>query len=180
MLVTMVGPHAIGKTTALRRWSVRYPELVAISADLGAVYRGGEEQHREKGWAGTIQEKEALVRDYTRRDCITLVESARTTTLHYIEPGSPVILVLCESAVLERVMRQRCAAKNKKYREEYWTQVKLSYESSRRYTNFVSAKHLAHEEFWVNDQERDWPAVDRHFAKLYRQLHNNRVRVARA
>ena len=81
----------------------------------------------------------------------------------------------CDWQVMEAHMRRRCASRNKRFRDDVYTERVLKYESSKRYHNFV-AQYLKdpkqYQFLTVNDQERDWPVVDEAFAKVYRMLHN--------
>lgn len=172
MIISVFGPNAIGKTTAARRWAAKYPGLLrCISADLCLVMENGEER-REQGWNKTIEEKRALVGKYRQLSQVTIVETARTS--RWVEPEDFVVALTCPWELHQKHMMARCAAKNKKFRAEYWTQAKLDYECSRRYTNFVAQyvhpskyKHLA-----IADQARDWPKVDAFIYQLFRRFHN--------
>jgi hypothetical protein len=71
-------------------------------------------------------------------------------------------------------MKARCEAKGKRYRDDYWTKLKLQYESGRRYLNYAK-KSLAGYDikfFEIKDQASDWPEVDEYFGTLFRKLNN--------
>lgn len=219
-IIHLVGPNAIGKTTAVRRWAARYNTMVPVSLDLlrkegydtaaeksarcqewregkqvvvvesarttqlltvvscdseskGTVHQG-EQRIEGFNWKGTQEEKERHVAEVRQRFPLSVCESARTTTTRYATPSDPVIIVTCPGPVLGKHLRARCEAKGKQFREDYWDQWKLEYESTRRYLNFA-AKNLMKEQvrhFVIEDQARDWQAVDAYFGVLYRRLHN--------
>lgn len=226
-IIHLIGPNAIGKTTAVRRWAGRYANLTTASLDLlrkeapdgpakrqyletkagdavvvaesvyssqvlrvvscdqggaGARLEGGE-WVADPDWKGDQAEKERKVLALRRSAPIALVESARTTTTTvFALPDEPVIVVICPGAKLRDHLKARCEAKGKKFRDDYWTEWKCDYEAQRRYLNFA-AKNLRPEQyrvFTIEDQARDWPAVDDYFGTLYRRLHNDLVRRRRA
>jgi hypothetical protein len=173
-IIAMCGPHAIGKTTAVRRWVERYRGLVAALADL-QLEISQEEETRVRGWKGTVEEKAALVKECRERRCVTVVESVRTTALNFLLPGEPIILVLCSGETMGRVLRERCARKGKTFNSGYWTKDKLEYESHHRYTNLVGKLGLEAQQFFIENQSRDWPAVDEYFGSLFRRMNNQLV-----
>lgn len=175
--ITLVGPNAIGKTTAVRRWVARYSKLVAISADLQLVFRDGEET-RQKGWSGTAEQKQQLVDEYQSLQRVVVVESARTDILRFSRNNGFLLLVTCSAESHRQHLIQRCTAKEKKFRDDYWTLGKCAYESQRRYVNSAKENFDSNRThmFTVNDQERDWPVVDEYFGQLFRRLHNQIVR----
>lgn len=176
-VIGMVGPHAIGKTTAARRWAARYTKLVVAIADQ-QWEESASGKERVKAWKGTAEEKEALVADRRARPVVTLVESVWTTACRFFTPEEPIIIVTCDWRVMERVFRERVKRLGKTFKEDYWTPRKMGYESAVRYLNFAqknwSPQQYRH--FNIEDQARDWPAVDAHFGALYRRLNNQTLR----
>jgi hypothetical protein len=143
------------------------------SSGKGVVIKGGEEVEGYN-WKGSLEEKESCVDRIRKVSPIVLVESARTTTVSLALPEEPVIVVVCPGEVLGKHLRARCEKKGKKFREDYWDEWKLSYESSRRYINFAS-KNLRPEQykvFQIEDQARDWLVVDAYFGSIYRKMNN--------
>lgn len=69
-VIHLIGPNAIGKTTAVRRWGMRYQQPRPISFDL----------LRKPGY-NTLEEKVERCLEYRAAEEITVVESARTTQL---------------------------------------------------------------------------------------------------
>lgn len=221
-IIHLVGPNAVGKTTAVVRWRKRYSklsivsldllrkvgydtkaekqerckewkeldqvvvvesarttQLVTVSCDTGGdgVVLQGETRINIQGWKGSLEEKRLAV-EKVRQYPLVVCESARTTTVNYALSDEPVIIVICSWQVLGKHLRARCEAKGKKFRDDYWDQKKLDYEASKRYLNFAT-KNLPTSQykiFTIEDQARDWPAVDEYFGKLYRELHNDLVR----
>lgn len=175
-LISVFGPNAIGKTTAVKRWRKRYKSMCTfIDADLNLVMEG-EAEWREKGWSGTIEEKRALVTKYRALPKVTVVVTARTAT--WIQPGDYVLILSCDWKTHEKHIRARCDAKGKRFRDDFWTEKVLRGESSRRYINFgakyVDEGHLVHKV--IEDQARDWPVVDEAFYRLFRKVHNEMIR----
>jgi hypothetical protein len=175
-VISLNGPHAIGKTTAVKRWIDRYPGLVAVIADNQWEVRGGV-YTRVREWKGDIGDKGRLVRASQLEPVVTLVDSVRTTVVNFLGPKDFAIFVTCSGPTMGRVLRERCVRNNKKFAEAYWDDRKLSYEGETRYRN-AAAKYLQPHQyrfFTVEDQEQDWPAVDDYFHTLYRRLHNELV-----
>lgn len=48
-VITMIGPHAVGKTTAARRYAKRYSGLRVAVADNQLEIRGGQKCASERG-----------------------------------------------------------------------------------------------------------------------------------
>ncbi len=107
---------------------------------------------------------------------VTLVESARTTHLEFVSRESPTIVVTCSAALYEKHMRARCEKKGKRFRDDYWNAYKLEYECHRRYINYCEKSGIKAAYFLIEDQARDWPAVDEYFSTVFRRLHNARVK----
>ncbi len=174
-LISLVGPHAIGKTTAIQRWAKRYHKLTAISCDLGLVYNFHNKQ-KEKGWQGSAEEKRALVQKWQKWNGVVVIESARTDIIRFMEGEGHLILVTCNWELHEMNMRERCAAKNKKFREDYWTEGKLVYESCGRYLNSAEKNMPHHDLFPIWNKQTDWQSVDARFGELFRRYHNKSAR----
>lgn len=181
-VIGLAGPHAIGKTTACYRWLDRYRGmLLAAIADSQCEAGSREDRQRVREWKGTVEQKTELVRKHSRSPGVTVIDSVRTTALNYFDSESPVIIVTCRWEVMDRLLRGRCERNGKKFNEKYWTKDKLDYESHRRYLNYA-AKRLTPGQwhhFWIEDQARDWPAVDECFGRLFRKLWNQRHRKVR-
>jgi hypothetical protein len=178
-VIGLVGPHAIGKTTACYRWLTRYRgKLVCAIADNQWEARSATDRTRVRNWKGTIQEKQQLVEQCQSRQEVIVIDSVRTTNLNYFQPTDPVIIVTCSWQVMNQVLRDRCKRNNKKFNEKYWDQWKLDYESHRRYLNYAAKRLSASQwkHFVIEDQARDWLAVDDYFGSLFRRLHNRIVR----
>jgi len=181
-LIVMVGPNAIGKTTAAARWYESYPSLVSVSCDNGLVRANGLSnvipRDREKGWSGSVEEKTALVRKYRDLERVVLIESARTDIVRFAEGEGWLLVVTCNGPTHKRHLQARCEAKRKRFREDYWTDQKLTYESFGRYNNAANRYWdcAKTERFVVEDQETDWARIDDWFGTLFRKLHNGLIR----
>ncbi len=174
MIISMVGCNAVGKSTAARRYAARYPMLKVVSADTQLeLHNGVEERVRE--WKGTVDDKRLMV-EKTYQHPVALVESARTTHLEFLKPGSPIIIVTASAEMYKANMVARCLLKGKKFRYDYWTDFKLGYESHTRYINYARKNLTQHRViyFKVEDKAKDWPAIDECFTKLFREYWNRR------
>ena len=69
-VIHLVGPNAIGKTTAVRRWGLQHQQLQTVSLDL----------LRKPGY-DSREEKTERVAEYRASNKVVVVESARTTQL---------------------------------------------------------------------------------------------------
>lgn len=175
-IIHMMGPNAIGKTTAANRYAQKYGDRIAVVlADIQTVVVG-QQRTRERGWKGTQEEKQALVEGVREQYPVVLCESARTTTTTYALPDEIIIILTCSPERMEENMRARCEAKGKRFRDDYWKLDKLAYESSRRYLTFakknLDPKQIRH--FKIEDRVRDWPAVDEFFSEVFCRLWNKR------
>ena len=154
MFIALVGPHAIGKTTAAKRWAVRYSSLGVVHCDNNAP-----------------EDLEGVV----------LLEGCSALANRWLPQVCPaeVIHCYCSPETLAENMKRRCQDRGKRYREDYWTPRWLGYEAKIRMTNLLS-KRLAGVkvvEFLISNKEQDWQVVDAYFGKLYRELNNALVRV---
>lgn len=179
MIIGLSGPNAIGKTTAVRRWCLRYPSLIAALADNQRETTGADWEKVLSSppnlhtWKHDIKEKEERVEYHRSADSITVIDSARTTCLNFFLPGEPILLVTCSWEAMERNLRERCEKSEKTYRADYWDRKKLEYESSRRYLGWRQKyTNLDAKAFSIEDREKDWEAVDDYFGSLYRRLNN--------
>lgn len=177
-IIQLIGPNAIGKTTAARRYADRYKtQLTVMHCDNQLIVNNGVKtrDHRLKA---TMAEKQQALEDWRSHPGVCLFESARNDMLRLALSREPIIFVVCTAKMHERNMRARCEAKGKKYRADYWVHSRLEYECCGRYVNFAQ-KNLAKSQYTIfelNDQERDWPAVDEYFYTLFRKLHNVRTK----
>lgn len=167
-VITMIGGHSTGKSTAVLRWKERYPAIEVYSLDdLRKEYYANEA-------------KVELIRSLKSRDIIAVVESAKgySAWMKELSPTDPVILVGCSDVKLsrERMERRRDGPLT-----DWWTDRSLHYENCQKFINFA-AKNLdpAQSKFFdILDRERDWEAVDEYFGSVYRRLHNELVRKRR-
>jgi hypothetical protein len=176
-MICMVGPNAIGKTTAVERWSKRYGDkLTAISCDNQRVIVG-ESVTKELGWSGTAAEKQALVNKYRDLPQVTLIESARTDIVRFLHGQGNLLVVTCEPAEHRRHLQARCARSNKLFREDYWTFEKCRYESTRRYVNSANTNfHPRQVKIIELKTYDDWSIVDTYFYSLFRSLYNSTLK----
>ena len=186
-LIALIGTHAIGKTTAVRRWIERYPKLIGIIADTQLAIRDGEEareREREREWKGTGEDKRTMIEQYRSLPRITVIDTAAARAnmiLPFFSIKESVICLQCSPIVMLNNLRSRCEKQRKKFNSDYWDIQRLTYEAQGRAVNYVQ-KNLHPSQyriFTVNDYERDWPVVDEYFGSLYRRFNNelNRKKV---
>lgn len=170
-VIGLIGPHAVGKTTAARRWAARYSGLTACLTDIQLVLRNGVET-RVRGWKGTKEEKIELTREAQSYSGVVLVESARgfSTWLSVLLPTDFVIVITCSESLGRQWLEERRGGRKL---SEYWTATRLEYECSRHLLNSVKRlkpDQVKHFEF--TDRAKDWKEVDSYFSALYRKLNN--------
>lgn len=182
-VIGLIGPHAVGKTVAARRWLTRYSGLtLAIADDQWEETQLGKVRVRE--WKGTKEEKQARAFYHLNRDGVTLIESARgfSTWLSVFRPTDPVIVLTClEPTGRAWIEDRRKRNGNSKPLSNYWTAKRLDYECNGHLLNYVRKLHPTQvKHFVITDRERDWPAVDAYFGSLYRRINNELNRKRRA
>src|ERR1044072_5407830 len=126
-ILFVIGPSAIGKTTAVRRWCQRYKSLVGIHADKGVELIDGV-QRREIGWKKDARTKQELVNAWRWSRRTVGIESAAhraAALLEYISPDDWLLALVCSVEAQEEWLRERCKktanGKVKRFRDEYWT-----------------------------------------------------------
>jgi hypothetical protein len=183
--IMMIGPHAVGKTAAARRWAALFPRLRVVVCDNRLEIVGGREV-RVREWKSTERDKQAVMRAAVRdSSCVTLVESGRGFSVLTACLGSEdsVIVLTCPEPAGRRWIEERRKGRgNEKPLSDYWTTKRLDYECNGYLLNHA-AKNLRPAQwkhFVIADRARDWPAVDEHFERLYMRIHNRLVCERRA
>lgn len=152
--VVVVGPHAVGKTTAARAWASRYPEVIAVDCDHESVP------------SGVAPEVVMVLEGSAARANTWLPTVVRAF------PDVAVISCHCSSDRMLANMRRRCESKGRKFNEGYWTADKLRYESRDRAKNLLRKLGVTVAgEFEINTWD-DWDTVTDCFSRVYRRLHN--------
>lgn len=161
MLVCLFGPHAIGKSTALKRWKDRYSALRTYPID------DMRKEYPDEAAKSTLARQ--CVED---RSAVCVIDSART-----FDCGSEatILVVSCRPDVLRANMIERCEKRGKRFKEQSWSDRVLDYESLRRYSNFLDRTGYQGTVLTINDRS-DWHAADEYFYGIYRQLWNGRNR----
>lgn len=183
-VIGMIGPHAVGKTTAVHRWVAKYPGLVGVVADnQWEVTAAGRTSVR--GWKGNKAEKQALCREAIARPLVSVIDSARgfSCWLSEFRLTDQVIVITSPEPDGRRFIEERRASKSSspKPLADFWTPKRLEYECTGHLLNYAR-KHLRPEQwthFVVSDRERDWAPIDAHFGRLFRKLHNELVKERR-
>ena len=143
--IVLVGPHAIGKTTATARYKALFPELVVTHCDSKLPIETDAVQLCEGCAAHANQ-------------WLPLIESPH------------IIQVYCDPETMEQFMRQRCALNGKPYREDYWTPRMLQYEAGDRMVNLLRRLGLPSKLFYIRFGYLGWDTVDAYFKGLYQEL----------
>ncbi len=164
-VIGMIGPHAVGKTTALKRWAERYNGLITVSLDV------------ERSAYPDNEAKQALVKQCQTDNRVWVLESARgfAAWVGAFKATDPVIVLTCPEPVGRQWISDRRVAKGKPAElGPYWTERRLDYECNGHLLNYVKKKlhpdQVKH--FVIEDRARDWPAADDYFGLLYRRLRN--------
>jgi hypothetical protein len=159
----IMGPYAVGKTTLTDTlWEWVAEQSLAIKARVGAVncdanleryYTGGgvaEQRHHGKTiWKGGAGGKRKEVLSCIGDDsCVWICETGWADHPKFVAEGyvrygggAKMIILTCQPDVLRQFLIARCEKCGKPYREDYWTQKILLYESRDRYLNQAKA-HL--------------------------------------
>jgi hypothetical protein len=158
-VIGLIGPHAVGKTTALRRYGDRlgvYP-----LDDL-------REQYPDNA------AKAALVAELREGPTVGVIESARGFSgfLSAFRPDDHVIALVCPEPVGRAWLVERRGGRPL---SGYWTERRLSYECDRHIRNWHD-RLPSSKLFTVTDRARDWMEIDAYFAAIFRRLHNAALR----
>lgn len=173
MILALIGPHAIGKTTAIKRWSTRYPLLKVAACDNCKAFSEGWEE-RQPDWGGSSDAKIAIATRLAEDTRLWICEgnTARNMPWLKVVPCVAIFHVYCAPKKFGELMKARCEKRGKEFRRDYWTDQKLWYESSQRFENAQMKGRLATkrvQSFEIKDQSRDWKYVDYAFIK---ELHS--------
>lgn len=184
MIIALIGPHAIGKTTAVKNWLDHYGRygLRVVNCDNNRLtYLNDNEivEEREPRWSGSTEEKQAVAKECADSPEIFVVEGNTARAIPWMKTTSLVCIlhVYTSPEGFQSMMRERCEKTNKTYRDDYWDYTKLSYESSRRFNNF-HGKHPHHRVIAqaIYNREDDWKTVTEIFGREFRQLYNQNKR----
>lgn len=170
MIICLVGPYAVGKSTAARSWSKRYPHINFVDADQSTWYKGNGHKERVIGWQGKADQKVALATICADSSEIWVIEgnSSRVSSWLKVVPCEAIIHTYCSPDILYNNIKERCESNNRKFNAEYWDdRTKLAYESRGRIQNLH--KKLAQVplyEFEIINRSTDWKIVAHKFIKL--------------
>lgn len=160
-VIGLIGPHAVGKTTALRRWRDRYGDRIAVTSF----------DAERKAYPGNPEKQSHIAR--CRADGrVWVMESARGFSgwVTAFLPSEPVIVLTCPEPAGRAWMVER---RKGRPMSDYWTQKRLDYECNGHLLNYVRKLPPAQvRHFVIEDRERDWPAVDEYFGFLFRRAYN--------
>lgn len=182
------GPHAIGKTTALLQLHGELQHtglpVAIVLADNNRVLswiHGEHHEVRHKGrtmWKGKAVEKAWLVDECVADDTlIWIVETVRMDTYRAIAEasqryggGAEAFLVVTSPIAFKRLMQDRCKNVGKTYNTEYWTKVKLVYESRGRYLNQArksfKPNNIPYNVYTVGYERQEWGIILEHLHKM--------------
>lgn len=176
MIISLIGPHAIGKTTAIKRWSAMYPWAKVVMCDQGLAFNAEGWEEKQRGWLGSSDEKVACAVRAAYDPDLWICEgnTARNMPWMKVIKSQLLIHVFCSPEKFRELMRTRCEAKNKKFREDYWDDKKLEYESAGRFRNALKAGRILASsvvEVEINDQAKDWLIVDQIIVDTLSRVH---------
>lgn len=163
MLLGLYGVFAVGKTTFMKDNMDDFAdsindnlELTVVLADLQSEYHYNKSMDewiltdKFERWKGKRGEKlswiEPMISDRNR---LWIVESARyfgglhqefISAFERYGGGLRYIIPITDELSARQFLVDRCEKRNKKFRADYWTKKRLSYEARDRYLN-VAKKH---------------------------------------
>lgn len=162
-VVVMIGPHAVGKTTAAKRWKTRYGEGIQ---DWSIDRLRGKTQYHDNA------AKARLVKECRQSPIVNVIESARgfAVLLDSLIPEDPEVIALtCDQSAARIWWAERRKGKSL---SDYWTDNRLQYECVDYAVNALQKRGIRYKHFDVVDREASWVEVDAYFSKIYRRLHN--------
>jgi len=171
MIIALIGPHAIGKTTAVQRWSDYYPHIRMVACDNGRAFDGLGWEEKQPGWLRSSDEKIAAATRCAESPYTWVCEgnTARNMPWLKVVKCKVILHTFCSPEKFAQLMRARCNRNKKEYREDYWSDQILAYEASGRFKNAERDKKLATKnvlDFVIDNQETDWEPVDEIFNQL--------------
>jgi hypothetical protein len=145
MLLTILGTHALGKTTYCRELPARFPVQALLGDNGRLITAEGEQKLRWR--LGSATEKAIYLDDYVSDDTLlTVAEGCRFfggTIIHEIAElyrqytgGVKFLIINTTAEVMLECMRARCDGKDKEFRLDYWAS-KADYYATRKYPNSV-------------------------------------------
>lgn len=162
-IISMLGGHGVGKSTALRRWKERYPDLLAFPLD-----------DMRKEYYGNL-EKVALVEKLQKsRTEIGVLETAKgySAWASILRPTDSLIVVSPANAELGRKWMEE---RKGRPLTDWWKDKEVQYELIDKFRNYVSKHQLKARFFYLTSRE-DWSQVDIYFGSIYRKLRNEILR----
>ena len=163
-IITLLGGHGVGKSTAVKRWKSKYGVDVYSLDDLRKEYYDNSA-------------KCELVKRLQAERKVSVVETAKgySAMLLELSETDPIIIVSPSSPEVGRKLME---SRKGKPLTAWWGPDQLQYELIDKFKNFV-VKNLNEAQcrfFSITTQETDWEAVDEYFGCLFRKLHNQMVR----
>lgn len=180
-IIALIGPNAVGKTSAVTRWCKKYQRLVGCLCDSNQRVVAGQLEIEARSWKQN-ESRAALVEHYKllSQTAVIVAEGASGYGLRIAKEldADLWIIITCSAQASRRQLQARCQQRGKTFRADYWTDLRLSYESERRHIKYAR-KNLPAERFVVaavEEQAEDWPKVDQLFGTIYRRLNNELLR----
>lgn len=171
MIIGLFGPHALGKTTYLRDAMDSLADnaqsrLRIVLADLRQEYHLADDKTVwlkiiQPHWQGNSQERTILLQKCMADDAVWIVESAWCFRgmQHTFGDAIKFIIPVAEPSVMKRFLQTRCELQGKTFRDDYWYDTRLIYESSLRYLNVV--KNVPHTVVTIDAQRKAWAEIHR-------------------
>lgn len=195
MYIGMVGPYSMGKTTAMDEIlnfdlrAVKMGRVFAVSCDnCRERWREFGEIKEEKvsSWQGKVVEKHAEIYDVaTAFDGLLFIcETAWTDHMSGVasigdalEFGDVTnyvldfIVLTAKPDVFKKFIQERCEKRNKKFREDYWTTKRLTYEGMNRPLNaakrYLTPYKIRWQHYEVDYKRTVWETIlDRLFEDI--------------
>lgn len=172
--IVMIGPHAIGKTTAVRRYASRYRRLTVVMAD-SQIEIVDRSEKKIRLWGGSVNEKQSRMEYHKRHQNVVLIESGRNYAgiLTNLSEDDKVVVLTCPAEV---GLAHMIARRQGKPTSEYWTADRLDYEFNRRPMNWARRLESMSRVFSIQDRVVDWPVVDNYMYGVIAKMLNTQNR----
>ena len=161
MILGIYGPFAVGKTYWLKNGmddlaDSSYGNLTVVLGDLNQEYWLNDDhwvlRENKPRWKGKKEDKLPWInRMVAAEDRLWIVESARyfggmqdqfIQSFERYGGGLRFIIPVVEPDTMRQFLIERCKKRNKKFREGYWDDKRLMYESQGRYVNAMEKHYV--------------------------------------
>lgn len=146
--ILVSGPNASGKTTSTQRalapW-VGDPRLVAVYADNSdrKAFKGTQTEMEDRLLALWEQDAEVLVVEGTNRIAMAFARVTKRSDTRTWESN----IMRVPPWFLKWALQTRCEKLGKRFRDDYWVEKVLVYETQKRF-KVIDEKHLSSKTEW--------------------------------